>query len=117
VVAGEAQEPKARAREGQGLQAMEGEVSYRRGDLQLTVPKIHADCDERGHCWACDEEGLDEHPTIHGVIDARNDCETGEGAYLPHSCNEWMIGGPEEIAALISDLEAAKALLEEREKA
>jgi hypothetical protein len=32
-------------------------------------------------------------------------------AYLPHSCDEWVIGGPEQIQALIDDLtEALKAL-------
>ncbi len=27
-------------------------------------------------------------------------------AYLPHKCNEWVIGGPEEAQALIDDLQA-----------
>ena len=26
--------------------------------------------------------------------------------YLPHSCDEWIIGGPEQIQALIDDLTA-----------
>jgi len=29
------------------------------------------------------------------------------GAYLPHSCQEWFIGGPDEIRALIADLNEA----------
>lgn len=33
-------------------------------------------------------------------------------AQLPHSCDEWVIGGPDEIKALIEDLqEALKELL------
>lgn len=28
-------------------------------------------------------------------------------AYLPHSCDEWVIGGPDQIRALIADLQAA----------
>jgi hypothetical protein len=28
-------------------------------------------------------------------------------ARLPHSCDEWMIGGPNEIRALIADLQEA----------
>jgi hypothetical protein len=31
---------------------------------------------------------------------------------LPHSCNEWVIGGPAEIRLLIADLEAALVELE-----
>lgn len=34
------------------------------------------------------------------------------GAFLPHSCDEWEIGGPEQIRALISDLQRALAVLE-----
>lgn len=28
-------------------------------------------------------------------------------AFLPHSCDEWIIGGKEEIRCLIADLQAA----------
>lgn len=31
----------------------------------------------------------------------------GLGAYLPHSCDEWEIGGREAIEALIADLQEA----------
>ena len=30
-----------------------------------------------------------------------------EGAYLEHRCEEWYIGGPEQIRALIADLQRA----------
>ena len=36
-------------------------------------------------------------------------------AYLPHSCAQWIIGGPEEIEAMIADLRAAQALLRAEE--
>lgn len=44
------------------------------------------------------------------VLDSRNEDGTTywlQGLYLPHSCNEWVIGGPEEIKILIADLEKA----------
>ena len=28
-------------------------------------------------------------------------------AYLPHSCDHWVIGGPDDVRALIADLTAA----------
>jgi hypothetical protein len=90
-------------------------MTYRKGDLQMTVPQISDDCDERGTCWTCEERGLE--GVTHGVRDSRGGRETAEGAYLPHACEEWVIGGPREIDALIRDLEAAKAMFEEREKA
>jgi hypothetical protein len=31
----------------------------------------------------------------------------GAGAFLPHSCDAWVIGGPDQIRALIADLESA----------
>ncbi len=34
--------------------------------------------------------------------------------WLPHSCDEWAIGGPAEVRALIADLEAALARMEGR---
>lgn len=33
-------------------------------------------------------------------------------AALPHSCDDWLIGGPEEIESLIHDLFAARVKLE-----
>lgn len=47
-------------------------------------------------------------------IDAREDNgydEEGQPkppcVYLPHSCDEWIIGGPEQIKAMIQDLQDA----------
>lgn len=60
--------------------------------------------DTDGRC-GCDE--IDYHTTLY---DARGDQEpVRTGVYLPHSCDEWVIGGPEQIRALIVDLEAALA--------
>lgn len=33
-------------------------------------------------------------------------------AWLPHQCNEWVIGGPEEVRRMIADLQAALAVME-----
>lgn len=35
-------------------------------------------------------------------FEARN---KGGSVYLPHSCDEWVIGGREEVEALIADLQ------------
>lgn len=55
----------------------------------------------------CEEFAVDQCGQYH------NDDFTGK-AFLPHSCNEWIIGGPDEIRVLIRDLEA---LLDETTKA
>ena len=34
------------------------------------------------------------------------------GAYLPHSCNQWVIGGKQEVESLILDLQQALKLIE-----
>lgn len=33
-------------------------------------------------------------------------------AYLPHSCEQWVIGGPAEVRMLIEDLRAALRVME-----
>ena len=42
-----------------------------------------------------------------GIIDSSDNFDTIKGVYLPHACDEWVIGGPEQIKALIADLQAA----------
>lgn len=37
--------------------------------------------------------------------DSTEDYDVIYAAYLPHSCDEWVIGGKEEIANLMTDLE------------
>lgn len=55
--------------------------------------------DEYGYCTH--EDPNDEYAYLH---------ESGYGTllslvFLPHSCNEWIIGGPEEVKLLIEDLQ------------
>ena len=38
------------------------------------------------------------------VYDARNKHASPPFVYLPHSCQEWVIGGPAEVRQLIKDL-------------
>lgn len=38
------------------------------------------------------------------VMDTTDDYRDVEGAYLPHSCDAWVIGDLEAIRALIADL-------------
>lgn len=33
-------------------------------------------------------------------------------AYLPHSCDAWVIGGPDNVRAMIADLQAALETME-----
>ena len=48
------------------------------------------------------------------VYDTRVDPykELKRGAYLPHSCDDWVIGGPDNIRTLILDLQRALQKLE-----
>ena len=47
------------------------------------------------------------------VSDSRDDYEHWSGvAYLPHSCDQWIIGGRQQIKDMISDLEEALGILD-----
>jgi hypothetical protein len=74
---------------------------YQKGDLQQTKP-LCKDANPRSHgrCFECFE--------THAVLDSRSESgvDEGRGAYLPHSCDDWVIGGPEEVQSLIDDLQA-----------
>lgn len=79
-----------------------GELTYKPGDLKQVGPCPHGR-DEDGQCveYECND-----------VRDSRRDDDSYAplaegGVYLPHSCDSWVIGGPEEIRALIADLQAA----------
>lgn len=91
---------------------------YKKGDLQLTDPPCDEDYDpETATCkhW----EGKSH---VHAVCDTRDEDETREdyynfyvhGAYLPHSCDEWVIGDEEQIKNMIEDLQVALKELEKR---
>jgi hypothetical protein len=89
---------------------------YEKGQLKISIPSP----DE--YCMSC-HNVVELHPT-HSYPSGRIICEEfkqdstlthsinslyGEKgdtplAYLPHSCDEWVIGGKEEIQALIDDL-------------
>lgn len=72
---------------------------YKAGDLNVSDPLEPED--ETGY-----QEG--------GVYDSRatNSGDKIHGAYLNHSCGEWVIGGIEQIDALIADLQRARVLLD-----
>jgi hypothetical protein len=74
---------------------------YEPGEIRIAPRGCQSD--ENGYC----DNELHDHPT-----DARTDYKPAYGAvFLPHSCEEWVIGGPEQIRALIHDLEAALVIL------
>jgi hypothetical protein len=65
--------------------------AYEPGTIKRFTPKINDDC-----------EDLSDNECLCGNYHS----DEFEGkAYLPHSCQEWIIGGPDEIRALIADLE------------
>ncbi len=70
-------------------------MAYKQGDVQV---------------WLPGDEPTWEQPST----DAREDNGyDDEGApkppcvYLPHSCDEWVVGGPDNVRAMIADLQAA----------
>jgi hypothetical protein len=73
---------------------------YNKGQLQITEP-----CSD-GH-----DGDEPEYATTHYHVYGHFALFPYPVAYLPHSCDEWLIGGPEQIQALIDDLtQALKAL-------
>jgi hypothetical protein len=81
---------------------------YIQGDLYLVTPPCET-TDEDGFC---DLDYDDAHR--HVVSDARRGGEKRRfpAAFLPHSCDEWVIGGPDELRALIEDAQAVLARME-----
>ena len=84
---------------------------YKAGKLEITAA---AECGHSG----CDENVCYDTMQRVAIYDSTID---GEGwrktnvAYLPHSCQEWVIGGVVEIKQLIYDLEEALITLSERD--
>lgn len=64
---------------------------YRKGDVQAKDQMR-------------DEQGYAERPRYDSREDGMPKVPVGH-VYLPHSCDEWAIGGIEQIQTLISDLE------------
>ena len=84
---------------------------YQKGDLKMLVPL----CDEaliagKGFSDGC-SGGNDAH--LHEIHDNRTEHSFSPNhfyfkeniVYLPHSCNEWVIGGAEQIELMITDLQ------------
>ena len=64
---------------------------YEQGMVRRFTPLVNADCMELGdHQCSCGGYHSDE---FEGAV------------YLPHSCQEWIIGGRAEVHALIRDLQ------------
>ena len=87
---------------------------YVKGDLCFTSQKPCVIEDDR--CVTHDEWHSADEPCTRGVpySDARDNFSRPREilcAWLPHSCDEWIVGGVEEIDALVADLLAAKAKL------
>ena len=90
---------------------------YRPGDLRLVDPPCedgYEECEEEGRrCTVCDGIGEGHVHSLHDYSFRRR----GEDrwfppcAYLPHSCDEWVIGGPDEVRVMIDDLQAALAVM------
>ncbi len=75
---------------------------YEKGIIRLTTPRCAvAVDDDDDYCQQYDEL-WNEHK--HSIQDARGSQCGPNTAYLPHSCQEWVIGGKEEIIAMIEDL-------------
>lgn len=74
---------------------------YTKGLLKLTEPECAA--------VANDNECYHDHV----VSDARGNAPVPHPcAFLPHSCEEWAIGGPDQIRAMIEDLMEALRIIE-----
>lgn len=66
---------------------------YESGMVNRFTPKVSDNCYPSGE-FRCPE------------CDGFHHRELESGAFLPHQCDEWFIGGEDEIRALIADLEA-----------
>lgn len=81
---------------------------YTPGLLKITNPPCET-CDEELYCDGAYTEGH-----IHKVYDNRGRQERrSRTAYLPHSCDLWVIGGAEQVRQLIADLQAVLPALDE----
>ena len=84
-------------------------MSYKPGDLKITETCTHDECEDSSQCifdgsrpWVCDSrEKLYRHD------DPAKPPYQKHGAYLPHSCDEWYIGGHAQLIFLLKDVVAA----------
>lgn len=69
-------------------------MAYRQGDLQMTDPPCQ-DMEEDGYCKWGDR---------HVIYDNRLDQKAKGVVFLPHSCDEWVIGDADKVLELLLDL-------------
>lgn len=69
---------------------------YTKGDLRIVTPPCKS-ADEYGDCY------LEGH--VHSLLSNDTFPQVLPYAYLPHSCDEWIIGGQAEVKLLIEDLQ------------
>lgn len=74
---------------------------YEKGDVRV----VFAPCDEYQTTGFCDHDRCFEQGSVDDSRASYKQCEVDE-VYLPHSCSEWVIGGREQVEALIADLQA-----------
>lgn len=85
---------------------------YGKGDLKRLIPVLPSCNIEHGMC-----DDYDGSTHMHEMTDARTFFDehlTSPCAYLTHSCQEWVIGGPEAIKNMIADLQNALKTMEVR---
>jgi hypothetical protein len=70
-------------------------LMYAKGDLQMTTPP----CETWDGDWCGPDDFL--------IHKHRIDEFAHPAIYLPHECDEWVIGGPEQVRVLIADLQEA----------
>jgi len=77
-------------------------MSYEKDDAKLYVPGVCAEADNGEVCFHDPE-----HTTApYAVMDEEGRPTPVPCAYLPHSCDQWVIGGPEELRLMIAELTA-----------
>lgn len=74
---------------------------YEKNLLKVVVPPCET-TDEDGYCDESWEEGH-----LHRIRDNRDGCDVllAGTVYLPHSCDQWVIGGKAEVEIMIQDLQ------------
>lgn len=80
---------------------------YEKGLIKITTPPCEEYIAEEWCDDSLDEDSHGKHTISDNRANYPDGLKTEAGiAYLPHSCSEWVIGGPEQIKAMIADLQA-----------
>jgi len=84
---------------------------YQKGDLKLLDPPCDDEYYEEWEEGGYSGRSCENYDHTHSIRDARMYKQKAACispcAYLPHSCDEWVIGGVEQIKTLIEDLQGA----------